>query len=67
MFTNRETEWLFSTTPGRKKLLVSANHNRLAIVSMHRGQLYTTWDNVKDELSENIRSLAPYGLKEQVN
>lgn len=62
----RETEWLFSTTQGRKKLLVSANHNRLAIVSMHRGQLYTTWDSVKDELSENIRSLAPFGLKEQI-
>lgn len=61
----RETEWLFSTPPGRKKLLASAQHDRLAIVSMHRGQIYTTWEDVKYELSESIKNLAPRGVRDQ--
>lgn len=61
----RETEWLFSTPPGRKKLLASAQHDRLAIVTMHRGQVYTTWEEVKEELSSSIKNLAPSGLKDQ--
>lgn len=60
----RETEWLFSTPQGRRKLLASAQHDRLAIVTMHRGQVYTTWDNVKTELSENIKMLSPIGVKD---
>ncbi|EAT46630.1 AAEL002186-PA [Aedes aegypti] len=58
----RETEWLFSTPQGRQKLLASASHDRLAIVSMHRGQTYASWDAVKDELAESVKSLAPHGL-----
>lgn len=61
----RETEWLFSTPQGRKKLLASAKHDRLAIVSMHRGQVYTTWDDVKEELSSSVRNLAPSGSRDQ--
>lgn len=66
MYGIRETEWLFSTPQGRKKLLASANHDRLAIVSMHRGQIYTTWEDVKFELSESIKNLAPNGTANQV-
>ncbi|XP_055638617.1 eEF1A lysine and N-terminal methyltransferase homolog isoform X2 [Toxorhynchites rutilus septentrionalis] len=58
----RETEWLFSTPQGRQKLLASASHDRLAIVSMHRGHDYVSWDAVKDELAESVKSLAPQGL-----
>lgn len=61
----RETEWLFSTSEGRKKLLSSAKHDRLAIVSMHRDQNYTSWDDVKDEISGSIKNLAPSGVKHQ--
>lgn len=61
----RETEWLFSTQQGRRKLLASAKHNRLAIVSMHRGHMYKSWDDVKDELSGSVRNFAPSGLKNQ--
>lgn len=65
---NSETEWLFSTPQGRKKLSLSAKHDRLAIVSMHRGHLYTSWDDVKEELSSSIRNFAPSGTKNlQVN
>lgn len=60
-----ETEWLFSTQQGRKKLLLSAKHDRLAIVSMHRGHAYKSWDDVKDELSGSVRNFAPSGLKNQ--
>lgn len=43
-------------------MLASAQHDRLAIVTMHRGQIYTTWDNVKNELSENVKMLSPLGI-----
>ncbi|XP_055540802.1 eEF1A lysine and N-terminal methyltransferase homolog [Wyeomyia smithii] len=62
----RETEWLFSTPKGRHKLLTSAGHDRLAIVSMHRGQSYDSLDAVKEELSESVKSLAPAGLRVQI-
>lgn len=45
--------------------MASAQHDRLAIVTMHRGQVYTTWDSVKSELSENVRLLAPNGVKNE--
>lgn len=61
----RETNWIFSTELGRKKLLASAKHDRLAIVSMHRGHEYKSWDDVKEELSGSIRNFAPSGLKNQ--
>lgn len=33
---------------------------------MHRGQIYTTWDDVKFELSGSLRNLAPRGMLEQI-
>lgn len=60
----RETEWLFATKPGRRKLLESAQHSRLAIVTMHRNQTYTSLDDIKLELNETVKSFAPKGLKD---
>lgn len=60
----RETEWLFSTKKGRKKLLESASYGRLAIVIMHRDQSYTTLDDIKIELNETIKSFAPKEVKD---
>lgn len=60
----RETEWLFATKQGRRKLLESAQHSRLAIVTMHRNQTYTSLDDVKLELNETVKSFAPKGLKD---
>ncbi|XP_023292079.2 eEF1A lysine and N-terminal methyltransferase homolog [Lucilia cuprina] len=62
----REIEWLFSTTEGRKKLQASAKFQRMAVVTLHRDQVYESLDAVKAELSENVKSLAPLGLKEQI-
>ncbi|GLV46168.1 uncharacterized protein CBL_02884 [Carabus blaptoides fortunei] len=62
----RETEWLFSTKEGRKKLLKTANFNRLAIVTMHRGQDYKDLESVKQELNDTIRNLAPANLTETI-
>uniref|UniRef100_A0A1B0CKW4 Putative spermine/spermidine synthase n=1 Tax=Lutzomyia longipalpis TaxID=7200 RepID=A0A1B0CKW4_LUTLO len=59
----RECEWLFFTPEGRRKLLASVNFNRLAIVTMHRGQVYESWDAVKDELSASVQNLAPADLR----
>ncbi|KAJ8974922.1 hypothetical protein NQ317_010205 [Molorchus minor] len=58
----RETEWLFSTKLGRKHLVEMANHNRLAIVTLHRGQVYDSLETVKTELSNTVRDLAPSSL-----
>lgn len=33
---------------------------------MHRGQIYTTWEDVKFELSESIKNLAPSGITDQI-
>lgn len=66
MFFNhviRETEWIFSTQQGRRKLLKSTNYDRLAIVSMHRGHGYTSWDDVLAELSDAVLDIAPSGVK----
>lgn len=44
---------------------MSAKHDRLAIVSMHRGHVYKSWDDVQTELSGSVRNFAPSGLKNQ--
>ncbi|TDG40126.1 hypothetical protein AWZ03_013447 [Drosophila navojoa] len=62
----RETEWLFATTEGRRKLLESAKFQRLAVVTLHRDQIYSTLEEVKSELGYSIMNLAPAGLKEQI-
>lgn len=59
----RETEWLFSTKTGRKNLVTMTNHNRLAIVTMHRGQKYESLDAIKKELEDIVCNLAPSNLK----
>ncbi|XP_053676272.1 eEF1A lysine and N-terminal methyltransferase homolog [Anopheles nili] len=59
----RETEWLFATPPGRRKLQASANFDRLAIVTLHRGHVYSDLEAVKEELAESVKSLAPSGLQ----
>ncbi|KAL1491714.1 hypothetical protein ABEB36_012271 [Hypothenemus hampei] len=58
----REAEWLFSTQTGRKHLVDMTKHNRLSIVTMHRGQKYESLDAVKDELEDVVRNLAPANL-----
>ncbi|ENN75224.1 hypothetical protein HUJ04_002247 [Dendroctonus ponderosae] len=55
----REAEWLFSTESGRNNLASMTNHNRLAIVSMHRGQKYESLNAVQLELEYIIQNLAP--------
>ncbi|ETN61319.1 CGI-01 protein [Anopheles darlingi] len=59
----RETEWLFATPAGRQKLQQSANFDRLAVVTLHRGQRYEDLDTVKEELGESVKSLAPAGIQ----
>jgi spermidine synthase len=60
----RETEWLFATKQGRRKLLESAQHLRLAIVVTHRNQSYKSLDDIKNELNDTVKSFAPKGLKD---
>lgn len=63
----RESDWLFSTPEGRDKLLKSVEQDRLAVVIMHRGQFYESWDAVKAELTANIKLLKPAGSEDNVN
>ncbi|KAH8400549.1 hypothetical protein KR222_006179 [Zaprionus bogoriensis] len=62
----REIEWLFATPAGRKKLQASAKYQRLAVVTLHRDQVYGTLDDVKSELDYSIKNLAPSGHNEQI-
>ncbi|XP_034668300.1 eEF1A lysine and N-terminal methyltransferase homolog [Drosophila subobscura] len=62
----REVEWLFGTPAGRKKLQASAKFQRLAVITLHRDQVYNTLDEVKAELGDTVTSLAPFGLNEQI-
>ncbi|XP_068150384.1 LOW QUALITY PROTEIN: eEF1A lysine and N-terminal methyltransferase homolog [Drosophila tropicalis] len=62
----REIEWLFATPAGRKKLQASAKFQRLAVVTLHRDQIYSTLDEVKSELGVSIKNLAPAGLTDQI-
>ncbi|XP_049277949.1 eEF1A lysine and N-terminal methyltransferase homolog [Anopheles funestus] len=59
----RETEWLFATPTGRRKLQESAKFDRLAIVTLHRGHVFKDLEAVKAELTESVKSLAPHGLQ----
>ena len=59
---NRETDWLFSTKEGRQQLLKSAQHDRLAIVILRRGQTFESLDAVKNELADSVKNFAPSGL-----
>lgn len=59
----RECDWLFSTNIGRKKLQESASYGRLAIITMHRNQSYTSLDDIKSEINETIKSFAPKEIK----
>nr|CAI5842659.1 unnamed protein product [Callosobruchus analis] len=58
----REAEWLFSTKAGRKNLVRVTKHNRLAIITLHRGQKYESLDAVQKELSDTVCNLAPSSL-----
>ncbi|XP_067624855.1 eEF1A lysine and N-terminal methyltransferase homolog [Eurosta solidaginis] len=62
----REIEWLFATLQGRKKLQSSAKFQRLAVVTLHRDHAYLSLENVKEELTDSIKCLAPIGLTEQI-
>lgn len=59
----RESEWHFSTKNGRKDLAESAKHSRLAIVTMHRNQIYHSLEDIQGEINDTIKSFAPFGLR----
>lgn len=61
-FLFREAEWLFSTKVGRKHLVTMTNHNRLAIITLHRGQKYQSFEAVQKELTETVCNLAPTSM-----
>ncbi|CAG9825256.1 unnamed protein product [Phaedon cochleariae] len=58
----REAEWLFSTKDGRKKLVEITKFNRLAIIILHRGHRYESFEAVQKELTDTICNLAPSTL-----
>lgn len=56
-----EAEWIFGSPKGRKFLTRSTKCNRLAIVTMHKGQKYGNMNSVQDEVSEAVKNMAPRG------
>ncbi|XP_022170602.1 methyltransferase-like protein 13 [Myzus persicae] len=58
----REHEWLFSSEEGQDILRRNCNVDRLAIISMHRGQIYKNLKQVQQELSRLMLKIAPQGV-----
>lgn len=58
----REHEWLFSSEEGQDILRRNCNVDRLAIISMHRGQVYKSLKQVQQELSRLMLKIAPQGI-----
>ena len=55
----RETEWLFSSDPGRRQLAESAG---FVVVTLHRGHAYSSLDAVKEEVAGKAVELVQQGL-----
>lgn len=58
----REHEWLFNNEEGQDILRRNCNVDRLAIISMHRGQVYKSLKQVQQELSRLMIKVAPEGV-----
>jgi len=58
----REHEWLFNNVEGQDILRRNCNVDRLAIISMHRGQFYKSLKRVQQELSRLMLKIAPQGV-----
>lgn len=58
----REHEWLFSSKEGHEILRQNCNVDRLAIISMHRKQIYKSLKQVQQELSKLMLKIAPQGV-----
>jgi len=58
----REHEWLFNSEEGQDILRRNCNVDRLAIISMHRGQIYKSLKQVQYELSRLMLKIAPQGV-----
>ncbi|XP_044752942.1 eEF1A lysine and N-terminal methyltransferase homolog [Coccinella septempunctata] len=59
----RESEWLFSTKNGRKKLASISRCNRLLVVTMHRGLNYGSIEDIQKDLGDIIRDTTPVNSK----
>ncbi|XP_050420296.1 eEF1A lysine and N-terminal methyltransferase [Adelges cooleyi] len=58
----REHEWLFNSSEGQEILRRNCNVDRLAIISMHRSQIYRSLKQVQQELSRLMLKIAPQGV-----
>lgn len=58
----REHEWLFTSEEGQDILRRNCNVDRLAIIGMHRGQVYKSLKQVQQELSRLMLKIAPEGV-----
>lgn len=63
-FCCRETEWLFSSDPGRRQLAESAGFEHLVVVTLHQGHTYSSLDAdaVKEEVAGKAVELVQQGL-----
>lgn len=55
----READWLFATDKGRLKLVQQTGYQRLAVVTLCRGQKYKDIEAIKAELNNFVMHFAP--------
>ena len=58
----QESEAMFSTNEGMRELANMVGFDRLAIVYLHRGQIYADLEEIKSELSQKIMELCQKGI-----
>jgi len=58
----RETDWLYSSSEGRRELAASAKFQRLIVVHLGRDHQFPSLEHIQQELSSVVSSLQPKDL-----
>lgn len=58
----RETDWLYSSSEGRRELAANAKFQRLIVVHLGRDHQFPSLEHIQDELRSVVTSLQPNDL-----
>jgi hypothetical protein len=61
---DREVDWLFSSSDGRRQLSDNAKFQRLIVIHLGRDHQFSSLECVQNELAAVVSSLQPEGLSE---
>ena len=64
LLVDREVDWLFSSSDGRRQLADNAKFQRLVVIHLGRDHQFFNLECVQNELAAVVSSLQPEGLAE---